>query len=375
MNIYIKYYGDIFMKKVMLVFGTRPEAIKMCPLVLELKKRTDISTCVCVTGQHGTMLDDALGAFGIKPECDLSLMREGQSLFDITTGVINGMKSVLESEKPDIVLVHGDTTSAFAAALSAFYMRIPVGHVEAGLRTHDIYSPYPEEFNRNAVDIIAEYRFCPTEKSRENLAAQGIFDGVYVTGNTVIDALKETVKSEYSHPLLERTAGKRLVLITAHRRENIGAPLENMLSGIREEIEAHSDVMAIYPVHPNPPVKKTAEAVFAGCDSVVLCEPLSVVDFHNILARCYLVVTDSGGIQEEATALGKPTLVMRDTTERPEGITMGTLRLVGTKKDAIRLAVKTLLDDPREYGKMARGANPYGDGKACVRIANILSAK
>lgn len=360
------------MKKIMLVFGTRPEAIKMCPLVCELRRRPNISTCVCVTGQHRAMLDEALAAFGVKPDYDLSLMREGQSLFDITTGVIDGMKDVLAKEKPDVVLVHGDTTSAFAAALSAYYMKIPVGHVEAGLRTHNLYSPYPEEFNRNAVDIIAKYRFCPTEKSGENLAAEGISEGIYITGNTVIDALKTTVKSDFSHPLLEWAGGKKLVLITAHRRENIGEPLEKMLCGIRSAVESHPDTRAIYPVHPNPAVRKTAEKVFAGCEAVRLCEPLSVLDFHNILARCYLVMTDSGGIQEEATALGKPTLVMRNTTERPEGITSGTLRLVGTDENAVSRALSALLDDADEYGKMAHSACPYGDGKACVRIADIL---
>lgn len=363
------------MKKIMLVFGTRPEAVKMCPLVSELKSRGVFDVKVCVTGQHREMLDDVLSAFETNPDYDLEIMREGQSLFDITAGTLGGMKAVLEKEKPDAVLVHGDTTSAFASALAAFYMKIPVGHVEAGLRTYDIFAPYPEEFNRHAVDSLSSYLFCPTENSRQNLLREGFSENVYVTGNTVIDALKTTVKEGYTHPCLEWARGSRLVLITAHRRENIGEPLENMLSGIRRAIEEHPDVKAIYPVHPNPQVKETAKKIFAGCDRVRLTEPLSVPDFHNILARCFLAMTDSGGIQEEAPAFGKPVLVMRDTTERPEGVEAGVLRLVGTKEEDVYVSLSELLDDAAAYEKMSHRANPYGDGTACRRIADILEKK
>lgn len=363
------------MKKIMLVFGTRPEAVKMCPLVSELKGRSAFLTKVCVTGQHREMLDDVLSVFGIKPDHDLRLMRDGQTLFDITGGTLDGMKAVLEKEKPDVVLVHGDTTSAFAASLAAFYMKIPVGHVEAGLRTYDIFAPYPEEFNRRAADAVASFHFCPTETDRENLLREGISENVYVTGNTVIDALKTTVRDGYFHPELEWARGSRLVLITAHRRENIGKPLENMLLGIRRAVEEHPDVKAIYPVHPNPQVKKTAERIFAGCDRVHLTDPLSVQDFHNILSRCFLAMTDSGGIQEEAPAFGKPVLVMRDTTERPEGLEAGVIRLVGTDAEKVFAALSDLLENEEEYAKMSHRANPYGDGTACVKIADILESK
>ena len=361
------------MKKILLVFGTRPEAVKMCPLVQELRARREIKSVVCVTGQHREMLDQILATFSVVPDYDLSVMKDSQTLFDVTTGVLEGLKGVLEAEKPDIVLVQGDTTTAFAAALAAYYLRIPVGHVEAGLRTQDIYSPYPEEFNRQAVSIVSRYSFAPTEQAKENLLAEGRDPGtIHVTGNTVIDALKMTVRADYTHPELAWAAGKRLILITAHRRENLGEPMRHMFRAIRRVLDEHDDVRAIYPIHRNPAVRETAAEVFGGDERIHIIEPLDVLDFHNFLARSYLVLTDSGGIQEEATALGKPTLVMRNTTERPEGITSGTLRLVGTDENAVSRALSALLDDADEYGKMAHSACPYGDGKACVRIADIL---
>ncbi len=361
------------MKKVMLVFGTRPEAIKMCPLVLELKKRDSIETVVCVTGQHREMLDQVLGAFGVTPDYDLSIMKTGQTLFDVTVNILERIKAVLEEVKPDVVLVHGDTSTTFVTALACFYMQIPVGHVEAGLRTYNIYSPYPEEFNRQAVGIISKYNFAPTETARDNLLREGK-DGstIYVTGNTAIDALKTTVKDGYTHPELERAAGSRLILITAHRRENLGEPMHSMFRAIRRIVEEHPDVCAVYPIHMNPAVRRAAEEELGGCDRIRIIEPLEVLDFHNFLARSFMVLTDSGGIQEEAPSLGKPVLVMRDTTERPEGIAAGTLKLVGTDEGVIYDNFKTLLEDPAEYGKMSRASNPYGDGFACVRIADIL---
>ena len=361
------------MSKVMVIFGTRPEAIKMCPLVNELKRRAAFEVVVCVTGQHREMLDSVLNAFGVTPDYDLSIMKKGQTLFDITQAILSKVKSVLESEKPDVVLVHGDTSTTFVTALACFYLQIPVGHVEAGLRTYNIYSPYPEEFNRQAVGIISKFNFAPTDTAKEHLTAEGKDpESVYVTGNTVIDALKTTVKDGYTHPELEWAADSRLILITAHRRENLGQPMENMFRAIRRVIEENPDVKAIYPIHMNPAVRKTADTVLKGEDRIRLIEPLDVLDFHNFMNRSYLILTDSGGIQEEAPSLGKPVLVMRDTTERPEGIAAGTLKLVGTDEETIYTEFTRLLNDDEAYLSMSRAANPYGDGHACERIADIL---
>ena len=364
------------MKKVMLVFGTRPEAIKMCPLVNELKTRKNIEVTVCVTGQHRQMLDQVLEAFQVVPDYDLSIMKEKQTLFDITTNILNGIKTVLEESKPDVVLVHGDTSTTFVTALACFYLHIPVGHVEAGLRTYNIDSPYPEEFNRQAVSIISAFNFAPTEQSKQNLLNEGKCPGsIYVTGNTAIDALKTTVQEGYTHPELEWAEGSRLILITAHRRQNLGDPMKNMFRAIRRVMEEHPDVKAIYPIHMNPAVRQIADAVLGGEERIRIIEPLDVLDFHNFMARSYLILTDSGGIQEEAPSLGKPVLVMRDTTERPEGIDAGTLKLVGTDEDVIYNNFKSLLEDKTEYANMSMASNPYGDGFACKRIADILEEK
>lgn len=362
------------MKKVMLVFGTRPEAIKMCPLVNELKKHGEFRTVVCVTGQHRQMLDMVLAAFNVIPDYDLSIMKDKQTLFDVTTNILEGIKAVLESEKPDVVLVHGDTSTTFVTALACFYLQIPVGHVEAGLRTYNIYSPYPEEFNRQAVSIIAKYNFAPTELARGNLLKEGKKpENIYVTGNTAIDALKTTVREDYTHPELEWASDSRLIMLTAHRRENLGEPMHSMFRAIRRVMDEHPDVKAIYPIHMNPVVRKAAEEDLGGCERVRIIEPLDVLDFHNFLARSYLVLTDSGGIQEEAPSLGKPVLVMRDTTERPEGIKAGTLKLVGTDEEVIYNEFKRLLTDKDAYEAMSHTSNPYGDGHACERIVDILS--
>lgn len=361
------------MKKVMLVFGTRPEAIKMCPLVNELKLRSNIITKVCVTGQHRQMLDSVLGTFGVIPDYDLSIMKQNQTLFDITVGILSGIKQVLDKERPDVVLVHGDTSTTFVTALACFYLQIPIGHVEAGLRTYNVYSPYPEEFNRQTVSIISKYNFAPTNKAKENLLNEGKdASTIYVTGNTAIDALKTTVKDDYSHSQLEWLGDSKFILITAHRRENLGEPMHSMFRAIRRIIDENPDIKAIYPIHMNPVVRKAAEEELGGCDRIRIIEPLDVLDFHNFMARSYLILTDSGGIQEEAPSLGKPVLVMRDTTERPEGIAAGTLRLVGTDEKVIYNAFKELLTNKDEYDKMSKASNPYGDGFACKRIADIL---
>lgn len=361
------------MKKILLVFGTRPEAIKMCPLVNELKTRKDMRTVVCVTGQHRQMLDQVLETFNVVPDHDLSIMKERQTLFDVTTNILNRIKVVLETEKPDVVLVHGDTSTTFVTALACFYLQIPVGHVEAGLRTYNVYSPYPEEFNRQAVSIISSYNFAPTEMSRLNLINEGRKpETIYVTGNTAIDALKTTVCQDYSHEQLEWAKGSRLIMITAHRRENLGEPMKNMFRAIRKVCEEHSDVKAIYPIHMNPIVRETANEILGGDDRIRIIEPLDVIDFHNFLANSYLILTDSGGIQEEAPSLGKPVLVMRDTAERPEGIEAGTLKLVGTQEDKIYESFKQLLENEKIYDKMSHASNPYGDGFASRRIADIL---
>ena len=361
------------MKKILLVFGTRPEAIKMCPLVNELKTREGIKTIVCVSGQHRQMLDQVLEAFHVVPDYDLSIMKDRQTLFDITTNILDRIKAVLEEVKPDVVLVHGDTSTTFITALACFYMQIPVGHVEAGLRTNDIYSPFPEEFNRQAVSIISRYNFAPTEQARQNLLSEGKRpESIFVTGNTAIDALRTTVREDYSHPELVWASDSRLILITAHRRENLGEPMNNMFRAIRRVMDEHTDVKAIYPIHMNPIVRKTADEFLGGDDRIHIIEPLDVLDFHNLLARCFLVLTDSGGIQEEAPSLGKPVLVMRNTTERPEGIAAGTLKLVGTDEEVIYRSFKQLLEDNEEYARMSNACNPYGDGFACKRIADIL---
>lgn len=359
--------------KIMMVFGTRPEAIKMCPLVNELKSRKETEVLVCVTGQHRQMLDQVLTAFNVTPDYDLSIMKENQTLFDITTSILEKIKAVLEKEKPDTVLVHGDTTSAFVTALACFYMQIPVGHVEAGLRTYNIYSPYPEEFNREAISLVSKYNFAPTEMAKENLLNEKKDpDNIFVTGNTAIDALKTTVKEDYQHDILDWAADSRLILITAHRRENLGEPMHNMFRAIRRIVEETPDVKAVYPIHKNPVVRDAAKQELSGCDRIRLIEPLDVFDFHNFIARSFFVITDSGGIQEEAPSLGKPVLVMRDTTERPEGVKAGTLKLVGTDEEIIYQNCKTLLTNPDEYNKMSKASNPYGDGLASKRIADIL---
>lgn len=361
------------MKKVMLVFGTRPEAIKMCPLVNELKKCKNIETIVCVTGQHRQMLDQVLQAFDVVPNYDLSIMKDKQTLFDVTVNILEGIKVVLEEVRPDVVLVHGDTSTTFVTALACFYLQIPVGHVEAGLRTYNIYSPYPEEFNRQAVSIISQYNFAPTELSRQNLLKEGKNpDSIYVTGNTAIDALKTTVRADYTHPELDWVNSSRLIMITAHRRENLGEPMRHMFRAIRRVMDEHPDVKAIYPVHMNPVVREIANEYLGDDDRIHIIEPLDVLDFHNFLSRSYLILTDSGGIQEEAPSLGKPVLVMRDTTERPEGIEAGTLKLVGTEEEAIYKEFNRLLSDKDEYEAMSKASNPYGDGHACERIVNIL---
>ena len=366
---------DKNMKTVMLVFGTRPEAIKMCPLIKELKKRDGVRVVVCVTGQHRQMLDRVLEVFDVHPEVDFSVMREGQSLFDVTVRVLEGMCKVLGEIKPDIVLVHGDTTTAFTAALACFYNKIDVGHVEAGLRTYDIGNPYPEEFNRRAIGIIAKYNFAPTEKARQNLIREGATaDGIFVTGNTVIDALKSTVRADYSHPLLTWVGDSRLLLLTAHRRENIGETMEGMFKAIKRAVSERSDVKVIYPIHMNPAVRMAAR-VFEGESRIKIIEPLDVIDFHNFLARCHMVLTDSGGIQEEAPSLGKPVILMRDTTERPEGVEAGTVKLSGRNEEGIYNDISRLLDEDALYTAMSSAANPYGDGLASVRIADILENK
>ena len=361
------------MKKIVLVFGTRPEAIKMCPLVNELKIRKNIKTIVCVTGQHRQMLDQVLETFNVAPDYDLSIMKDKQTLFDITTNILSKIKEVLEKENPDVVLVHGDTSTTFVTALACFYLHIPVGHVEAGLRTYDIYSPYPEEFNRQAVSIVSEYNFAPTEKAKNNLLKEGKNpDKIWITGNTVIDALKTTVKEGYTHPELDWAKGSRLIFITAHRRENQGEPMHHMFRAIRRVMEEHPDVKALYPIHMNPVVRKAADEELGDCDRIHIIDPVEVFDCHNIMAKSYLILTDSGGIQEEAPSLGKPVLVMRNTTERPEGIEAGTLKLVGTDEEVIYKNFKELLENKEAYNKMAKAANPYGDGFACKRIADIL---
>ena len=348
----------------------------MCPLVNELKTRKELETVVCVTGQHRQMLDQVLEAFQVEPDYDLSIMKDRQTLFDVTTNILNKIKEVLEKEKPNVVLVHGDTSTTFVTALACFYLQIPVGHVEAGLRTYNIYSPYPEEFNRQAVSIISQFNFAPTELSKNNLLKEGKKEEtIFVTGNTAIDALKTTVREDYTHPDLEWASDSRLIMITAHRRENLGEPMKHMFRAIRRVMDEHPDVKAIYPIHMNPVVREIADSILGDDERIRIIEPLEVLDFHNFLNRSYMILTDSGGIQEEAPSLGKPVLVMRDTTERPEGIAAGTLKLVGTEEETIYQNFKSLLENKDEYEKMSKASNPYGDGFACKRIADILEEK
>ncbi len=345
----------------------------MCPLVLEMKKRKGLEVVVCVTAQHRQMLDQVLKTFNITPDFDLNIMKERQTLFDITTNILNEIKNVLKKVKPDVVLVHGDTSTTFVTALSCFYLHIPVGHVEAGLRTYNINSPYPEEFNREAVGIISQYNFAPTSLARDNLLREGKKpESVYVTGNTVIDAMQHTVRADYTHPELDWIDDKKLIFITAHRRENLGEPMHHMFRAIRRILDEHPECRAIYPIHMNPSVREAASAELGGCSGIHIIDPIDVIDCHNFEAKSYLCLTDSGGIQEECPSYGVPVLVMRDTTERPEGIDAGTLRLVGTNEEVIYRNFRDLLEKPDEYNTMSHACNPYGDGHACERIADIL---
>lgn len=360
-------------KKIMAVFGTRPEAIKMCPLIRELQNRPAFQTIVTVSGQHRQMLDPVLRAFSVAPDYDLSVMREKQTLADLTAGILSGLRGVLEEERPELLLVHGDTATTFAAALAGFYVHIPVGHVEAGLRTYDMDNPFPEEFNRRAVTLLSRWHFAPTLGAKKNLLREGVSeDKIYVTGNTVIDALKITVCPDYRHPELLWAAGSRLILLTAHRRENWGEPLRRIFRALRRVLEENPDVKVIYPIHQNPEVRKIAAEELGGCERVHLIEPLGMADFHNFMAQSYLILTDSGGIQEEAPSLGKPVLVLRETTERPEGVEAGTLLLAGREEEGVYQSLRRLLNDPHLYRSMARAVNPYGDGRASERIADIL---
>ena len=361
------------MKKILTVFGTRPEAIKMCPLVKELKSRPFFQVKVCVTAQHREMLDQVLEAFDVTPDYDLNVMKARQDLFDITTHILSGLKDVIRAEAPDVVLVHGDTTTAFAAALAGFYLNVPIGHVEAGLRTYNLRSPFPEEFNRQAVSLAARYHFSPTKQAAENLLREGKDpSSVYVTGNTVIDAMKDTVTKDYTHPVLDWVGDAKMIFLTAHRRENLGQPMRNMFRAIRRVLEEHADCKAVYPVHMNPAVRQIAEEELRDCPAIRLIEPIGVIDCHNFEARSYLCLTDSGGIQEECPHFGVPVLVMRDTTERPEGVASGSLRLVGTDEETIYRAFTQLLEEPEAYRAMSAACNPYGDGSASRRIADIL---
>lgn len=361
------------MKKVMLVFGTRPEAIKMCPLIKELNKCNDIETVVCVSGQHKEMLNQVLNVFDVIPDYNLNIMKKDQTLFDVTVNILTKIRDVLLKENPDIVFVHGDTSTTFVTSLACYYLNIPVAHVEAGLRTYNIYSPYPEEFNRQAVSLIATLNFAPTLKSKENLIHEGKKESsIFVTGNTAIDALNTTIKDNYTHPELEWVGNSRLIMLTAHRRENLGQPLYHMFKAIKRIVDEYEDIKVIYPIHMNPKVRGIAEEILGKHERIHIIEPLDVIDFHNFLNKSYLILTDSGGIQEEAPSLGKPVLVMRDTTERPEGVEAGTLRLVGTNEESIYFSCKLLLDNQEEYKKMSCTSNPYGDGTACKQIIKII---
>ncbi len=362
--------------KVMTVFGTRPETIKMAPLVKELESREEIETIVCVTAQHRQMLDQVLQAFNIVPDYDLDIMKQGQTLSDITTRVLRGLEEVIKEVQPDIVLVHGDTTTTFAGALAAFYNQVAIGHVEAGLRTYNKYSPFPEEANRQFVGVISDMNFAPTEQSKENLLKEGKKqETIIITGNTAIDALQTTVRDDYEHEIIDWVGDSRMIMLTAHRRENLGEPMRNMFRAIKRIIEKYDDIKVVYPVHLNPLVVQTAEEIFGDCDRVKLIKPLEVLDFHNLLNKSYLILTDSGGIQEEAPSLGKPVIVLRDTTERPEGIAAGTLKLAGTNEEVIYGLIDELLSDEEEYARMSKASNPYGDGTASKRIVDAIIEK
>ena len=357
----------------MIVFGTRPEAIKMCPLVEELKKSSKFETIVCVTGQHREMLQQVLDVFSIVPDYDLDIMKEGQTLYSITTTILDKIKPILETERPDIVLVHGDTTTTFATSLAAFYSSTKIGHVEAGLRTYNLQSPFPEEFNRQAVSIVSDFNFAPTEQAKRNLLQESKKEAtIFVTGNTAIDALRTTITESYTHPILEWVGDSKLILLTAHRRENLGVPMENMFRAVKRVLAEHNDVKILYPIHKNPKVREIAHKIFGNENRIKLIEPLEVIDFHNFMKRSYMILTDSGGVQEEAPSLGKPVLVMRDTTERPEGVESGTLKLVGTKEETIYNEFTTLLTDQNLYNQMSKASNPYGDGFASAKIVKIL---
>ena len=362
------------MIKVMTIFGTRPEAIKMAPLIKELEKREETECIVCVTAQHREMLDQVLTTFDIKPEYDLNIMKQGQTLGDITTRSLIALEEIIEHEKPNIVLVHGDTTTTFVGALAAFYKQVDIGHVEAGLRTYEKYSPYPEEMNRQMVSCLADMNFAPTKLSEENLLKEGR-KNIYVTGNTAIDAMANTVKEDYENEILDFAKDKRLILLTAHRRENVGEPMKRIFSAINKLTSEYEDIRVLYPVHLNPIIKNIVDEYLANNDKVKIVPPLDVLDFHNIINKSYLILTDSGGIQEEAPSLGKPVLVLRDTTERPEGIDAGTLKLVGTKEEDIIRETKELLDNNKKYEKMSKASNPYGDGHASERIVDAIIEK
>lgn len=362
--------------KVISIFGTRPEAIKMAPLVKELEKRDEINSIVCVTAQHREMLDQVLTTFDIKPDYDLDIMKKGQTLSDITTRVLDGMGEIIDKEKPDIILVHGDTTTTFAGALAAFYKQVDIGHVEAGLRTYNKYSPYPEEMNRQMVDCMTDMFFAPTEVSASNLINEGKDKSkIYITGNTAIDAMKYTVSKEYQNEVLDWANDSRMILLTSHRRENIGEPMENIFRAVRKITEEFDDVKVIYPIHLNPKVREIAHSIFDGCDRIKLIEPLEVFDFHNFINKSYFIMSDSGGVQEEAPSLGKPVLVLRDTTERPEGIKAGTLKLAGTNEKEVYELTKELLTNSQMYEEMSKASNPYGDGHASERIADAIVEK
>lgn len=364
------------MIKVMSIFGTRPEAIKMAPLVKELENRNEIESIVCVTAQHRQMLDQVLETFKIKPDYDLDIMKQGQTLSDITTRVIKGLEKVIQEVKPDIVLVHGDTTTTFAGALAAFYNQVAIGHVEAGLRTYDKYSPFPEEMNRKMVDCMTDMYFAPTQLSKDNLLKENIEENkIYITGNTAIDAMATTVKEDYYNEIFDWIGNDRMILLTAHRRENLGEPMRRIFKGIKRAIDEFEDVKVVYPIHMNPKVREVAYEVFGEDDKIKFIEPLEVFDFHNFINKCYMIMSDSGGVQEEAPSLGKPVLVLRDTTERPEGIAAGTLKLVGTDEDTIYNEAINLLTNKDEYEKMSKASNPYGDGHASEKIVDAIINK
>ncbi|WP_250674295.1 UDP-N-acetylglucosamine 2-epimerase (non-hydrolyzing) [Paraclostridium ghonii] len=362
--------------KVMIVFGTRPEAIKMAPLVKELESRKEIESIVCVTAQHRQMLDQVLDTFNINPDYDLNIMKQGQTLVDITTRALQSLDAVIKKIKPDIVLVHGDTTTTLVGSLAAFYNKVAVGHVEAGLRTYDKYSPYPEEINRQVTGVIADMHFAPTENSKKNLLKESKKeDTIYVTGNTAIDALKTTVKENYTHEVIEKLGNDKMILLTAHRRENLGENMKSMFKAIKRIVDEFEDIQVVYPIHLNPLVRDTANEIFGECEKIHLIEPLEVLDFHNFLNKSYIIMTDSGGIQEEAPSLGKPVLVLRDTTERPEGIDAGPLKLAGVEEETIYNMTKELLTNQSVYDSMSKACNPYGDGNASKYIVDAIIDK